>query len=257
MKSPALLRFLSSFGRVQHHLHTAIVALSTLERDKPIKPDDLDISWAPKDIQGSVREARRFLLRSTLVFAGDELAEYAEAHLLYRRFNNDSIPESVADRLRLLSKGVTFDPPVLLAAVVLIRQWRNTTVHKGSLTRLYDVERKGFLEQAEIVRTKFKNIDVTKLLQDCESDQPTLKDVTVLIAMAIRFVSQVDACLPPPKTSEEVAHWLQVEKLLDEVLRMEKQRVNGGSTDPREPGRQLLRTKAPSLADAYYEIGAG
>jgi hypothetical protein len=75
--SPPFNRFLHALGRVQHHLHTVVVGLSAVEKGIATKPDDLDITWSAHDIVGSAREARRFVLRATLVFVAEELTEYA------------------------------------------------------------------------------------------------------------------------------------------------------------------------------------
>lgn len=249
MESPPLHRFLASLGKVQHHVHTAVVGLCAVEEGGARKPDDLDISWTAVDLQGSAREARRFLLRATLVFAAEELGEYATQVLKYR---GEEPPSDRADRLRRL--GIV-DPSYLGVAPVLVSQWRNRIIHRRSKARLLEVEEQGLTSQADAIKASFKNIEVTRLLQHFEGDQPTLKDVTVLLAMSIRFVRLIDITLPTPSSAHEVQKWLATLGLLAEVRRRENEARNGGNPDPRARAKQFLLTEAPTLAEAYYSMG--
>ena len=97
---------------------------------------------------------------------------------------------------------------------------------------------------------------VAELIEHFETDQPTLKDVTVLLAMSIRFVRLIDSTLSDPAGANDVAAWLSALGLLGEVLRREKEARNGNSPDPRARSRQFLLTEAPTLAEAYYSHGA-
>ena len=250
MESPPLRRFLRSLGRVQHHLHTVVVGLAAIEAGIANKPDDLDISWEARDPVGSAREARRFLLRSTLVLVAEELKEYATQVLKYQ---GQALPEDRADRLRSLGP---VDPSYLAIAPLVVSHWRNRIVHRRSHGRLTAAERESLTSQSPAIRDSFKHLDAARLLKDLEADQPTLKDVTVLIAMSIRFVRFVDARLLEPSTAVHVRMWLEAEGLLDAVLRLEKESRNGGSPDPRGRAKRYLVTEAPSLAEVYYALGA-
>lgn len=234
MESPPLRRFLSSLGRVQHHLYTAIVGLCGVEAGIVDKPVDLDIAWNATDRLGSAREARRFLLQSTLVFTAEELGEYATQVLKYRR--HEPMAER-ADRLRALGE---VNPPYLGIAALLGSHWRNRIIHRRSKARLTNPERQVLIDESATIREAFKNLDVDDLLQGFDTNQPTLKDVTVLLAMSIRFARSVDATLPTPANAAEVRKWLEAEDLLDRVIGIERESKNGGSLDPRRRGKQYL-----------------
>ncbi len=236
-------------GRAQHHLHTAIVGLHAVERGVAIKPADLDITWKPSDVVGSAREARRFLLTAMIVFAAEELAAYATQVLNWR---GGDLPEHRSDRLRALGLG---DPPYLRGAGVMICQWRNRIIHRQSRADLASAERDALRAAADEIRDKYKGLDVQRLLADFDSGHPTLKDVTVLMAMAITFVRQTDALLPAPNDGAAVSRWLKTLGLLEAVATKEIEARNGGSPDPRARGRQFLRTEEPTLADSYYQHG--
>lgn len=256
MESPPLARFLRALGKVQHHLHTIVIGLSAVERGIATKPDDLDITWKANDPTGSAREARRFLLRASLIFAAEELNAYSASVLRYQSPDNE-LPGGRADRIRTLDGFEQVEPRYLRVAPLIVSHWRNRIVHRVSRATLTTAEKELLLEQKEAVHDAFKGIDVARLLQDYENDTPTLKDVTVLLAMSIHFVRQIDGRFPTPNDSEQVRRWLDAENLLTEVLRLEKQAANGGNPDPRKRVNQYLLTHAPVLAEAYRTWGAG
>ena len=257
MDSPPLARFLRSLGKVQHHLHTIVVGLSAVEKKIATKPDNLDIAWKAHDTVGSAREARRFLLRATLIFIAEELGTYATHVMTYETpaIDTDALPEARADRIRALAESGGVNQRYLTVAALLVTHWRNRIVHRDSHVQLTRSERQCLLTESESIRSKYKGIDVSRLLQDFESDTPTLKDVTVLLAMSVTFVRQIDSRLTPT-TSGDVRRWLEAEELLNDVLKFEKQSRNDGHSDPRRRARQYLLTKAPSLAEAYYKYGS-
>ena len=257
MESPPLARLLHSLGKVQHHLHTVVVGLSAVENQIAEKPSNLDIAWDPKDPVGSAREARRFLLRATIIFAAEGLKEYADRVLEYRSLST-GVQAPLGDRasrIRALAKPDEIDPPYLSVAPLIVSNWRNRIVHRNSTAGLTVAEHQRLAGQSRPISENFKGVDIARLLRDSELDQPTLKDVTVLLAMSIRFARQVDSKLPEATAPEQIRLWVQAENLLGEVLRIEKEAANGGNRDPRQRGRQYLLTKAPGLAASYYEHG--
>jgi hypothetical protein len=257
MESPPLSRFLHSLGKVQHHLHTIVVGLSAVEKGTATKPDNLDVTWTANDVIGSAREARRFLLKSTLIFVAEELQEYAIRILRYRCPSHSALPDSRVERIKALVKPTELDPSYLTVAPIIVSHWRNRIVHRDSRVRLTVEEKERLISRGDSIRDNYKGIDVARFLQDFEFDKPTLKDVTVLIAMCVKFVRYVDSSLPQPLTSREVRRWLEAEELLNDVLKLEKQATNGGDPNQRGRAKQYLITKAPVLAEAYYIHGVG
>ncbi len=258
IESPLLARFLSSFGKVQHHLHTVIVGLSAVEKKTATKPDGLDIDWRADDPVGSAREARHFVLRSTLIFLAEELNEYAKGVLNYRTLagGKADIPQKRAERIRALANPDQIDPTYLTVAPVIVSHWRNRIVHRDSSSEIYKAEERLLLENKQSIHDRYKRIDVTKLLHDFKSDRPTLKEVTVLLAMSINFVRKIDSTLPYPTSAAEVRRWLKVENHLEHILELQKASTSAGHKDPRRRGKNYLITKSPRLADVYYRLGA-
>jgi hypothetical protein len=258
IESPLLARFLGSLGKVQHHLHTVIVGLSGVEKKTAIKPGDLDINWRADDPVGSAREARHFILRSTLIFLAEELNEYAKGVLNYRTLagGKADIPQKRADRVRSLANPYQIDPTYLAVAPVIVSQWRNRIVHRDSNSEIHKAEERLLLENKQSIHDRYKHIDVARLLHDFRSDNPTLKETTVLLAMSINFVTKVDSTLPYPASAADVRRWLIVDNHWEKILELERASARGGHTDPRSRGKNYLITKSPRLADAYYRLGA-
>ena len=258
VESPPLHDFLKSIGKIQHHLHTIVVGLSAVESGAAVKPDDLDITWKVSDPMGSAREARRFALASTLVFVAEGLCEYAKRVLSYRALAAGSeikLPDERADRLAAVVKLVDLTPQYIGIAPVLIVHWRNRIVHQGSNASLNMAQEQLLVANAKAAFEAFKNVDVAKLLGDFERNLPTLKDVTVLIAMTVKALRQVDQGLLLPSTSREVRMWLAGYELLPAVERFERAAESGGHRDPRARARHYLNSVAPTLADVYHRFG--
>ena len=249
MESPPLHRLLKSLGRVQHHLHTAIVGLAAVEAGAG-KPPDLDITWKPTDTVGSAREARRFLLRPTLVFASEELKAYATSVL---RFRDETIPSERAERIRRLGH---VEPGYLGVAPLLVSHWRNRIIHGAGAGRLTAAEQSLLTNAKGEIAEKFAHLEVERLLKDFEAERPTLKEVTVLLAMSVRFVRLVDASLPEASSGADVRRWLEASDLLDTVLRLERESMTPGNAEPRRRAARFLSTEAPSLTEAYNRYGA-
>ncbi len=189
------------------------------------------------------------MLRAILVFAAEELKEYATQVL---KFRGEEVPQDRTDRLRRLGR---VEPHYMSIGPLVVSHWRNRIIHPRSQARLTNTERDALIHDGAAIRESFKHLDIGLLLDHFEKNQPTLKDVTVLLAMSTRFVRLVDARLPELVSPAAVRAWLDAEELLTEVMRLENQARNGGSADPRGRARQFLLTMAPTLADAYYKHG--
>lgn len=235
-------------------MHTTVDGLSAVEKGIATKPINLDITWRANDLVGSAREARRFILRATLIFVSEELKEYATSILRYQK-PNDALPEGGADRIKALSGFEQVVPDYLRIAPLVISHWRNRIVHRTSNANLTKTERNVFSYNKEAMYDVFKHVDVLRLLNDFDRDMPTLKDVTVLLAMSINFVRQIDSRLSAPTNAEEVKRWLVAENLFADVSRIEKEAAKGGNPDPRKRAKQFLNTNASCLADPYYTFG--
>lgn len=251
MPTPALQPFLDSTGRIVHHLNTIIVGLSSVEAGTATKPVSLDITWAPKDLTTSSRQARAFALRSTLVFLAEEINTYVDRITRYPGLTRSSDWDSKkkADRLVAVQRQLKLEDDFLLVGAVLIAHWRNRNIHGQSGARLTEAQRQILIDAKETLKTEFKNLDSQRLLDDFDKDSPSLKDTSSLVAMAIRFVKRLDESIPEPSSAEEVDKWLVALGLKEQLDRVS--RVAAAKGKEAVGVETFLRTNCPELLSSY------
>ncbi|SDN72030.1 hypothetical protein [Polaromonas sp. JS666] len=251
MPTPALRPFLDATGRIVHHLNTIVVGLSAVEGGTAVKPATMDITWAPHDPRTSSRQARAFALRSTLVFLSEEVNIYLDRHTTFPGVKRpaDWESKSKTDRLLAVWRHWKLDEDFILAGALLVGHWRNRNVHRKSNARLTDAQRKLFVDAAEEIGEKFKNLDPRQTLEHFEKDTPTLKDVSSLTAMTIRCVKRLDEAVPEPKSADEVNEWFSALGLAGDLDRV--RRVSAAKGTEAVGVSTFLRTHCPELLDAY------
>ncbi|TCT05737.1 hypothetical protein [Paralcaligenes ureilyticus] len=251
MPTPALQPFLDATGRIVHHLNAIVVGLSAVEAGKAVKPATMDISWSPLDPRTSSRQARTFALRSTLVFLSEELNAYLD-HLT--AFPSVGRPEdwdskSKADRLMAVWRLLRLEDDFTLMGVTLVEHWRNRIIHRKSNAHLTDAQRKMFVDAVKEIGENYKNLDPKRTLENFEKNAPTLKDVSSLTAMAIRYVKMLDEAVPEPKSADEVINWLSALNLSDALDRV--RRISSAKGKEEVGVSTFFRTHCPELLDAY------
>ena len=251
MPTPALQPFLDSTGRIVHHLNTIVVGLSSVEAGHATKPAGLDITWAPKDLVTSSRQARAFAMRSTLIFLAEEINSYIDQITKYPGLTrtNDWDSKKKADRLVAVQRQLKIEDDFLLVGAVLIAHWRNRNVHGQSGAKLTEAQRKILLDAKETLKSDFKNLDVQRLLDDFEKDSPSLKDTSSLVAMAIRFVKRLDESIPEPSSADEVNQWLVALGLKEQIERVSRVAAAKGKEDVGVA--TFIRTNCPELLNSY------
>ena len=68
--------FLSNVGNAIHSLNTICVGLSNVGSGLAQKPDDLVITWNPRDPERSAKDSRLFAVKSTYVFLVESTYQY-------------------------------------------------------------------------------------------------------------------------------------------------------------------------------------
>lgn len=251
MPTPALQPFLDATGRIVHHLNAIAVGLSAVEAGTATKPATMDITWNPHDPRTSSRQARAFALRSTLVFLSEEVNAYLDRLTTLPCVKRPADWESKSKTERLLSvwRLLKLDEDFILAGALLVGHWRNRNVHRKSNARLTDTQRNIFVDAAQEIADKFKNLDPKRTLEDFDKDLPTLKDVSSLTAMTIRCMKRLDEAAPEPKSEEEVNEWLSALGLADDLDRV--RRVSSAKGKEAVGVSTFLRTHCPELLGAY------
>ncbi|RUU89388.1 hypothetical protein EOB59_19135 [Mesorhizobium sp. M7A.F.Ca.MR.176.00.0.0] len=237
------------------NLNTAVVGLDAVEKGHA-KPETLNISWSPRDRVAAARKSRRFVLEAVLVRVAEALFEFVLSMAQLPRFkpvrsawnSNTSRAEKLGD----VAAEALGSENYLVAGATLLIHWRNRVVHprsRASLTR-QQIERlraaSGEIEQS------FAGLSVDRLLNDFEIGQPTLKDISSLIAMSIRTAREVDKAANF-LSNEDLDFLLEHYGLKARIVEIETQTT---PTKRQASVLRMLQSAAPGLVEAYSRLHA-
>ncbi len=203
MTESKYLKFvLNEIGYSVHNLNTIAVALSNLPANSA--PNSaLNIKWKPKNLEQTCIAARRFAVRSSLVFAVEALFEYMS------NISNDDLWKKLDFKLdfktklsandskaRRFSEFCKFIPEIekeWYLLVELVCHWRNRIVHASTSSAGLSSSDKRFLEsKSSFLYDNFYHFDVKKTLEDYDADKVTLKEATTLITFLIKCCRKID-----------------------------------------------------------------
>lgn len=201
-ESKYLKSLLEEVGHSVHNLNTIAISLSSLPED-PSVPSGMNIKWAPKNINSSSRGARRFAVRSAIVFSVEVLYEYLRKLSdddIWRSLNEERdfkkpLPsnDSKAKRFSVFSEGIPGLEKEWRVVVELLCHWRNRIVHQGtSKASLSSRDRQYLLSRYDYFYRGFHHLDIEKTVKDYEADNVTLKEATTLITLLIKAARKVD-----------------------------------------------------------------
>jgi hypothetical protein len=251
MKTPAYRPFINAVGKTVHHLNTIAVGLAGVESGECSKPEGLDVSWNPADKKASSRDARLFMLKSTIVFVAEEVCAYNSLIIGSPNVENIKLPKN-PDRSQkhqcLIEHLKIVSAPLIMGPLLLIH-WRNKIIHKKSHASLTATQVEDLKNANDEIKGNYKNLCVLKLLDDFERGLPTLKDVSSLIAMTINYVNLVESLIPEPQSKEAFESWLKHIDLYSAYERA--QRVAASKPNPKRTMESFIRTNCPELFDVY------
>ncbi|CAI1539240.1 hypothetical protein [Serratia plymuthica] len=193
---------LKEIGYSVHNLNTIAVALSNLPSNSELNPA-LNIKWEPKNLEQSCFSARRFAVRSSLVFAVETLFEYMcsiSNDVMWKKINFGlnfkaklSTNDSKARRFSEFCKSIPGIEKEWYLLVELMCHWRNRIVHASTSNAELSSSDKKFLESKNsILYDNFYHFDVKKMLEDYDVDKVTLKEATTLITFLIKCCRKID-----------------------------------------------------------------
>ncbi|ANS42371.1 hypothetical protein [Serratia inhibens] len=251
---------LDEIGYSVHNLNTIAVALSNLPSCSHIDPA-LNIKWEPKNVQTSSITARRFAVRSSIVFAVETLFEYMtniSDDAMWRELNIGldfsvelSSHDSKARRFSEFCKNIPGIEKEFYLLVELMCHWRNRIVHAStSKAQLSSSDRK-FLESKESeLYDNFHHFDVKKALADYEADKVTLKEATTLITFLIKCCRKIDEYYI--SSTSLLGNDIYFD-ILDEDERLEKIRKQQNSAKRSRQITKYIELKLSSLSTEKLE----
>ena len=257
-KSQPLTAFLSNVGGAVVSLNTVVVGLDAVENGHN-KPDGLNISWAPTDKRAAARKARKFVVEAVLVRIFEALFEHTRTLASLCQFDGiKSVWDGKTSRATKIWEIYRYvvGENHLVAAAVLVCHWRNKIVHPESGAKLTPAQKNLLRRDEAEIAEKYKNLSVDCLLCHFDEGRPTLKDVSVLIAMTINLVRAADVATASTLSKEDFDRWLAHYKLVEVIEKVRRE------TKPDDLHRSICRvfqTKAPKMLSAYehyYPTGA-
>lgn len=246
--------FLGSVGEAVANLNTTIVGLDAVEKGHE-KPATLTISWSPKDRLAAARKARRFTLEAVLVRVSEALHEYVRATAQLPQFSavRDTWAKKSSSRAEKLADVATEalgTMNYMAIGAVLLVHWRNHVVHPHSHAELTLPQKNTLMSAAEEIEQKFAGLSVERLLRDFDNGQPTLKDISSLIAMSIRMAREVDRAINA-LSNEDLDTLLDYYGLRPKIAAIEAQTT---PTKRHASVLRLLQSIAPGLAQSYSRL---
>ncbi len=193
---------LDEIGYSVHNLNTIAVALSNLHSDSRVD-SALNIKWEPKNVNTSSIAARRFAVRSAIVFAAETLFEYMNSLSddgIWKELNNGldfsvelAAHDSKAKRFSEFCKSIPDIEKEWYLLAELMCHWRNRIVHGSTSKAQLSSSDRQFLESKHTeIYENFHHFDLRKMLADYEANKVTLKEATTLITFLIKCCRKID-----------------------------------------------------------------
>lgn len=244
---------LRDVGNAVFFLNTVVVGLDAVEIGHK-KPETLNVSWQPRDRKIAARKARRFVLESVIVRVSAAIGQFALALSKLPRFNasrkawnrNTNLSEKVSS----ISRKLLEENDYLIPSVLLLVHWRNRIVHPNSNASLKLHQRRTLMNNKDLIAKRYSGLNVSELLDHFERRTPTLKDVSSLISMTIRFARKMDSAMHKNLTKDELDAWLEHYGL---VPILQKVKADSSPRKRRASVCRMFMTQAPYLLDAYLQ----
>jgi hypothetical protein len=200
MESEGLKQFLKIVGEAVYNLNTICVGLEGVSSGSVTKPKTLTITWSTSDPSRTALSARRFAIRSSLIFVEQALSNYIDfistCANQTQKVKAACAETGTAPRITELSKNISEKEEYWLPFVILLIRWRNIVVH-DSKSNFSSIHRNSILNNSAIIKKRHAAIDVDKTLRNYDDEKITLKDFSTMMAITIRFVRHIDSKLEP------------------------------------------------------------
>ena len=154
MESIYLKKFLENVGYAIHALNTICVGLNSVAVGDVVKPDDLVITWKPKDFKNSSLISRTFAIKATYVFMTEAICEYMNyvKHVFVSESDLKEYNElQNSEKIEKIFSVVDLDNKYRLVMLKLLIHTRNRIVHNRSKADLSSREKDILKEQREIL----------------------------------------------------------------------------------------------------------
>lgn len=229
MKTKYLNQFLKNVGDTVHNLNSICVGLNGVKHGYCNKPADMIISWTPTDLGISAHKARIYAQKTALVFAVEAFYSYCE-NMKYLLLTDkelesdfkktDKNPEKYSFLLKKYSNEIE---NYRRAALILTIHWRNKIIHMNSNAKLLSDDRAKLSAAKDIIAEFYSGLNINSTISHFETNDPTLKDVSSLVAMTIYLARRLDEIAIKSIVSAEALHrWITRSEIGEEFSKIAK-----------------------------------
>ncbi|OLQ95307.1 hypothetical protein BIY21_20825 [Vibrio ponticus] len=198
-KSPYLHKLTDEVGGSIHSLNTIAVSLSHLS-NSTTTPAGLNITWKPVNVGGASKNARRFAIRSSIVFHAEMLFEYLSELSKDPFWSPSGInfnialksQDSKAKRVSAFCKSIPGIEREWVVLTELMCHWRNKIVHAKSNANISSKDKQFLQSKSNDIYKDYYHFDVDKAISDFRADKVTLKEATTLTTFLIKCCNAID-----------------------------------------------------------------
>lgn len=196
MESTYLKHFLQKAGNSVHSINTTVVGLDGVEKGICSKSNSLTITWSPKDPKVSSRSARKFVINAALVFITEAIKQYMldviKNPLFKTRFQDIPTDKQLSEKFELFSNKFIIQTEYWIPCVLLLLHWRNQIVHTNSKAKLSNSQVEILKQNSQVIKQEHAQTDIEVMLEHFQKHAITLKDISTLIAIAIKTIRSID-----------------------------------------------------------------
>jgi hypothetical protein len=173
------------------------------ESVKSILRKEMLTVFEPKQITDSVIEVlKKKLLASkqSPVEVKRTISEFSELYCGKRqpqslRLRHEKLYNYCADNKSAEAKSA-LPPKVYFSAIQLLISWRNLLIHDSEYDSLSGDAVSVLRDQAEMLMIEHSGVDINKTIENYSNKiEPTLKDISTLVSILLRYVSAIDESL--------------------------------------------------------------
>ena len=197
METIEFKKLIEDIGNTVHSMNSIAVALSVMPNTEFKVPENLDVSWKPKNIEQSKKRARNFAGKSAYVYVAENLFEYLDnisknPLWKYPNINFKGEEKKAIKVYNFLSNipGLSIEYTILAE---LICHWRNKIVHAStSNATLSSNKRDILITKKDEIYDSLHHFDTSIAISNYNSKKITLKDVSTLTTIVIKCCRAVD-----------------------------------------------------------------
>lgn len=194
--------------------------------------------------------ARQFAIESSLVFVEESLLQYlryiishpsSPENIKYLK-NKNSSSEKIEQLFEIIKPEKIYWTPMVL----LLIHWRNRIIHHHSKAKLTKKQIEILAENKESIKQEHANIDIEKTIENFNNKRITLKDISTLITITIKYVRQIDEFLQLESNSKSnIEYWIKYSNLVNEYNKL----FNSNKPNKFKQFKQFFKTYFPFVSD--------